>query len=339
MAKKTVRIALLSDLHAYQPSDKRKDISHLPVAPSTSDPDPFGDLDRLIEKEEEKIKADLLICPGDICDQADYLGFQYAWKRLHALRVKLSATALIATCGNHDLDSRLKNDPDDDPDPKGAIQLVEPQFPFNENEDTDHFWARNFAFRFPIAGVRVLVLNTSAFHGWLDGEHNHGRISLRTIAAIRKKIEADTSYYEANLLVCHHHLRPLSGWGTSTDKQYVSKGSELLRMLSDATGMPWLVIHGHRHSPNFEHSQTPHYVIIGASSFSKPEIDKSNQFHHITLNVDDQAFHRPIFGDRCSCSARSVRARSCGAGSARPATGRSACRDRRQPRGTPWRAS
>ena len=291
----SLKIALLSDLHAFMPSEKRKDVSHLPVAPTASDPDPFADLDKLIASR-TSLTADILVCPGDICDQADYSGFQYAWTKLHTLRSTLKAHELIATCGNHDLDSRHRYDPDDDPDPKGALQQVEPQFPFLEDADCDHYWARNFAIRRPVDNVRVVVLNTSAFHGGAEGELHHGRVSLRTIRAIRQALERDTKSYPVNILVCHHHLRPLEAWGTSTDKQYVSKGSELLRMLSDTTGTPWVVLHGHRHSSNIEHSQTPAYVMIGASSFSKPEFDKSNQFHLIDLKIDLDASHRTIYG-------------------------------------------
>lgn len=294
--KKNLKIALLSDLHAFMPNEKRKDISYLPVSPTASDPDPFRDLDALLGKYAPRLTVDLLICPGDICDQADYKGFQFAWTKLNALKANLGASELIATCGNHDLDSRHKYDPDDDPDPKGALQQVTPQFPFSEDADCNHYWARNFAVRFPGDDVRVIVLNTSAFHGGAEGELHHGRVSLRTIRAIQKALEDDAKKYKINLLVCHHHLRPLEAWGTSTDKQYVSKGSELLRMLSDTTGTPWVVLHGHRHSSNIEHAQTPAYVMIGASSFSKPEFDKANQFHLIDLTIDPSDRHRAIFG-------------------------------------------
>lgn len=291
-----ITIALLSDLHAFKPSEARKNISNLPALPAASDPNPFKDLEMLIKKEELLQRCDLLICPGDICDQADYAGFQYAWTKLHEINKQIGSAELVATCGNHDLDSRYNHGGDDDPDPKGALQQVTPQFPFQENLDSNHYWARNFVIRRPKPGIRVLVLNTSAFHGGAEGELHHGRVSLRTIKSISASLSEDKELYPINILVCHHHLRPLEGWGTAPDREYVSKGSELLRELGNVTGMPWLVLHGHNHRPNIEHSQAPSYVMFGASSFSKPEFGQVNQFHHIHLYVDVESTHRPIYG-------------------------------------------
>jgi predicted MPP superfamily phosphohydrolase len=292
MPKQTFRIALLSDLHAFHPTPSRKDVSFLPSNPQVSDPDPFGTLDDLIKK--ERIVVDLLLCAGDICDKADIRGFQYAWSKLHQLKSALGATELIATCGNHDLNSR-HIESHEDPDPKGALQTIAPQFPFDSDDLTNHFWSRNFAISHPYPEVRVLVLNTSAFHGGKDQELDHGRVSKRTIDAIEKKIKNQQNA-ALNILLCHHHVRPLKGlWGTTPDGEYMQKGSELISMLSTRTASPWLVLHGHRHIPNLEHSRDPDYVVIGASSFSSQSHGKLNQFHILDIEVDISA-EQPLKG-------------------------------------------
>lgn len=285
MSKRLVRVAFLSDLHAYHPTpgNGRGGESFLPANPGVSDPDPFGDLDRLIER--EKLKVDLVMCGGDICDKADLRGFQYAWNRLNSLKANLSAAELVATCGNHDLNSRRVDVPED-PDPKGALQSVLPRFPFADEILTDRFWSRNFALIEPLQGVRVVVLNTSAYHGGAEQEIHHGRVSERTITAINNELK-DLESADLNILLCHHHVRPLKGlWANAPDSEFMKKGGDLLNRLSQCTASPWLILHGHRHVPNLEHTLDPASVVLGASSFSAQMQGRFNQFHILDLEVD-----------------------------------------------------
>ena len=286
MSSRKVRLALLSDLHAYHPPQGygKAGPSYLPANPSGSDPDPFRNLNELIER--EKLRADIVLCAGDICDRADFRGFQYAWIKLNELKSKIGAQALIATCGNHDLNSRLI-EAEEDPDPKGALQTATPEFPFEERSLSDHFWARNFTIVTPMPEITVVVLNTSAYHGSESDEINHGRVSQRTIAAIERELRNFPKVADINILLCHHHVRQLKGlWGTIPDTDFMMKGSELLNMLTRCTASPWLVLHGHRHVPNLEHSIDPSFVIVGASSFSKQIQGRLNQFHMLDVDVD-----------------------------------------------------
>jgi predicted phosphodiesterase len=285
MPKLSVRLALLSDLHAYHPAPgaARVGPSFLPASPGVTDADPFGDLDSLIDR--DKLKVDLVVCAGDICDKADLRGFQFAWSKLHELKAKIGARELVATCGNHDLNSRLI-EVEEDPDPKGALQTVRPQFPFENEQLSDHFWARNFALTQPLPRVRVVVLNTSAYHGGASDELRHGRVSQRTIAAIDGEL-GGCELADLNILLCHHHVRPLHGlWANAPDPEFMKKGSELLNTLTRCTATPWLVLHGHRHVPNLEHSVDPSFVVVGASSFSGQVQGRFNQFHILEVEVD-----------------------------------------------------
>lgn len=283
MQKCRVRLAFLSDLHAFHPEKDRLNVSFLPDTQAADDPNPFKNLEELIER--EALKADLVICGGDICDKADFRGFRFAWSKLQDLKSQLGAEQLISTCGNHDLNSR-HIDSKDDPDPKGTLQTVEPQFPFESDEQTNHFWARNYVLLTPLPGIRFVVLNTSAYHGGHAGEEAHGRVSKRTIDAIERKL-SNIEPGGLNILLCHHHVRPLKGlWGAAPDSEYMQKGGELLSRLTATTVSPWLVLHGHRHTPNLEHSVDPACVVIGASSFSAQVPGKLNQFHIIDVAVD-----------------------------------------------------
>ncbi|QYY33770.1 metallophosphoesterase (plasmid) [Cupriavidus pinatubonensis] len=290
--KSRVRLALLSDLHAYHPESGKSGVSYLPTSPRISDPDPFSSLAELINR--ESLAVDLVICAGDICDKADFRGFQYAWTKLHDIASAMAAKELIATCGNHDLNSR-HIDSAEDPDPKGSLQTIQPQFPFESDDLSNHFWARNFAILEPLPGIRILVLNTSAYHGGSSGEEQHGRVSKRTIEAIEKKLLA-MEHADLNILLCHHHVRPLKGlWGNAPDSEFMQKGGELLNMLTSTTVSPWLVLHGHRHTPNLEHSRDPDCVVVGASSFSAQIPGKLNQFHILDVVVD-HSLPQPLAG-------------------------------------------
>ncbi|WP_459575652.1 metallophosphoesterase family protein [Cupriavidus sp. 8B] len=292
MSNSRVRLAFLSDLHAFHPEASRLSVSYLPTTPRVSDPDPFGNLRKLIQRED--LEVDLVVCAGDICDKADFRGFQYAWEQLNDITKALNAKQLIATCGNHDLNSRHV-DSAEDPDPKGNLQTIRPQFPFECDDLSNHFWARNFVLFHPLPRVRVLVLNTSAYHGGSSGEEVHGRVSKRTIDAIERKI-SDSPNADLNILLCHHHVRPLKGlWGNAPDAEFMQKGGELLSMLTNTTVSPWLVLHGHRHVPNLEHSRDPDCVVVGASSFSAQIPGKLNQFHVLDVVVD-HSLSQPLTG-------------------------------------------
>lgn len=288
-------IAVLSDLHATGHPNNDHGLSYLRANPLPGDPNLFADLTALVKR--NGLHADLLVCPGDICDKGDQIGFTYAWEQLQLLRSTLGAGELIATCGNHDLDSRYAaSSAEEDPDPKGALLQATPAFPFGDSPDTDHFWARNYVIRQPAPGVTVVVLNTSAYHGGAGGELEHGRVSSRTIAAILTSLKK-LKDSEINILVCHHHLQPLRAWAQDPDGQFVKKGVDLLSALSELSGSAWLVLHGHRHIPQILSSSSPAFMSVGAASFARIGDKFSNQFHLIEVESDPSSASMPLGGE------------------------------------------
>lgn len=155
-----LRIAVLSDLHVFDgSSDQERAPSYVGTAdPSAGGPEkyPFPGLKKLIET--EGLNADLLICPGDMTNQAHAAALHYAWARLHDLKNWLGAAALLATNGNHDIDSRFG---DSDFDPKGAIQSLSPLFPGLPENECDRYWSRNFVV-FNHGDARIVLLNSAA---------------------------------------------------------------------------------------------------------------------------------------------------------------------------------
>lgn len=290
-----IRIAIVSDLHAYS-SVKNSNNSLLDFSGSTlGAPNPLADLSAEIE--EQKVTADILVCAGDICNQADYGGLERAWQELHSLRAKLGDAQLVATCGNHDLDSRfLLNE--SDPDPKGALLSLMPPFPFGDNELTNKFWAKNYAVLTHPSGTVIAALNTSAYHGGKQDEILHGRVSKRTIAALAAELKSHKDA-PAHVLVCHHHPIPLSGAASVDDGEYIRNGQDLLDEIVSATGQSCLIIHGHRHKPRMlqgTSSRNAAPYILGAGSIGARISGVPNQFHIVNLYQSGENDHASVVG-------------------------------------------
>ena len=288
------RLLVVSDVHAFSSRDKATD-SVLDLSDSgASVSNPLADL--LTDARAKLIQSDVLICAGDVCNRADAAGLTRAWSQLHQLREALGATELIATCGNHDLDSRyLSGVPD--PDPKGALLALDPGFPFADEVRANKFWARNYAV-VALGDIVLVNVNTSAYHGGLQTEIDHGRISKKTIAAIRGEL-AQLPRAKAYVLLCHHHPMPLSGWGLETDSEFLKNGQELLDALVGATRATWLVVHGHRHKPRLmqgasNSSAAP--FVLGAGSLGARVPGVPNQFHLVSLYACNLPDHSSLVG-------------------------------------------
>ncbi|MCA0060123.1 metallophosphoesterase family protein [Mesorhizobium sp. B261B1A] len=239
----------------------------------------------------EGISIDWIVCPGDLGDRANQAGQKYAWENLDRLKGELGCKFLIGTAGNHDLDSRLATN---EFDPKANLQSLLPLFPGITQEDCDKYWARHFCF-YVNDGVRVLNLNSSAYHGYASSagepEHLHGRVSPRTIDEIcaeLKGVDADV-----NILLTHHHLLK-NDHIYDRDNSEMSGAGRLLNKLTDATKRPWIVLHGHQHFPEIDYGRgagnAP--IVISAGSFSARlsgvhAAASPNQFYVVELDKPD----------------------------------------------------
>lgn len=285
----TLRIAVVSDLHVFEgSSDKERPPSYV----GTADPDdgpskyPFPGLQRLIE--DQGLSADLLLCPGDMTNQAHTSALRHAWQKLHDLKGWLGASHLLATNGNHDIDSRFG---DSDFDPKGAIQSLSPMFPGTTEAQCDRYWSRNFVV-VEHHNARVVLLNSAAFHGYgieREKEFERGRISQRTLLALQSELSATNA--KVNILICHHHPFRFNEI-SEADYSEMEGGSALLSMLADLG--EWLIIHGHKHFPKLAYSpgDATSPVIFSAGSFSAvlhpiAAQRARNQFYIIDIPIDE----------------------------------------------------
>jgi Icc-related predicted phosphoesterase len=261
-----LRLFVVSDLHAFdgsQKHDREPSFFDISKPENSGAENPIRDLKTLIAAN-GGIKADFLICCGDLGDKAVPGATERAWKELQELGKLLETKQIITTVGNHDVDSRHQHN---DHDARGVLLELAPGFPFADESHNCHFWTHHFVtFNDPIANVRFVVVNSSAYHGEKVDEYAHGRVSERTMKRLKASLEKENRF-PLNILICHHHPHKHSELKLG-DYDDMRGGYELLNLIDSAKFGPWIVFHGHKHHPKISYAQgdssTP--VIFSAGS-------------------------------------------------------------------------
>lgn len=289
--KGTFKIAVLSDLHIVSSDHLVVTDSHLKIGVDAIENsiDPLSHLKKLIG--EKNLTANLVLSPGDLGNKADPDGFRYAWQQIHDVGKLLKADQVFGTCGNHDVDSKLLHNGFDCIE---AMQSVIPNFPFNSDDLNNKFWARKYAI-FDGGHYRLLIFNSSGFHGGSALEANHGRISNWTLSQIEKDLSAVENPPPINIFLCHHHphaVPELKMHDGSYDKML--NGEKLTDLLSTGNFGEWIIIHGHKHIPRLAYAQGSNNLsplVFGAGSFSAHIYPQAaglvrNLFHIISVPLD-----------------------------------------------------
>jgi len=276
-------VAIASDFHAHgeakdQPSflDLREKV----VLPTHN---PIEGLKDLIQT--QALKSDLLLCPGDLGHQASQLGIQYVWEELQKVGSSLGATLVTATAGNHDIDSRYKNTKFA---PDHVLKSLVPRFPLPDPL-WDRYWARRYAIvEDPM--YRLVLLNSSAFHGYTSFEQDHGRVDELGLAQLKHDLGSLESR-KINILLCHHHPQQHSELGLGED-DVMRNGQLLLDLLGSGNYGRWMVIHGHKHHPKITYASggASSAVVFAAGSFSSKlylplQTVARNQFYIVDFDV------------------------------------------------------
>jgi 3',5'-cyclic AMP phosphodiesterase CpdA len=270
------RFLIISDIHACDidpASPKAPSYVSSFGGSSGAAVDPISELERLVR--EEDLAPDYILCAGDITNRSNPAALRYAWERLRSLAHACGAK-LIATVGNHDIDSRYKANAFD---PRGFVMSLAPKIPYEERERFLEYWAENFTL-LSHEGCNILILNTAAYHGGgknIAAEIEHGRISKVTLDGIKDTLQRAPKA-SVNIVLCHHHLlRP-----EESDEELVGQtrgGEKLIQLLSEVAEA-WIVIHGHKHTPDLFYGDgglnAP--VILACASFSAQiNVDAQNK--------------------------------------------------------------
>lgn len=296
--KSTLRVAIISDLHASSSGDSTAEsFLNIDIPETQVSQHPFGALEGLIDGD-KKIRADILLCPGDITNRARPEPLVYAWKKIQEIGNKLGVSLVAATAGNHDLDSRFEHNKFD---ARGMVQGLDPKFPLDQDSDFDRYWSRHFVIR-DHGQCRIVILNSAAYHGFKD-EHKHGRICTYTLDRLKEELEdlGSRCPVEFNILLCHHHPERQARLD-EPDYQAMEFGTNLLDLLGNGGHGRWIVVHGHMHNPQIAYAAggATSPIVFSAGSFSAfpYPLQKGrafNQFYILEFHIGD-GLRNGLFG-------------------------------------------
>lgn len=285
----TLSLFIASDLHAYEGAINPPP-SGLKVGDEGSNPltYPVPGFEALATQ--ERLTADLLLCPGDLGDHAQAGGVTHGWAMIQRMAKALGDATVLATTGNHDVMSRPPVD-GSFVDPVDTLRKLSPRYPHPDRPTQQAYFGDSYAI-VPYHDCRIVLLNTSTFHGQGDREYSFGRISPTT----RQQLLADLDrcgYFPTNILLCHHHPIEYTALD-EPDRSSLIGGAILLNELSAKPLGPWLVIHGHKHIPNLAYGPGSggSAVIFSAGSMSaslhlNQQSTTRNQVYRI--EIDQQA--------------------------------------------------
>lgn len=244
-----LRAFIASDLHVHcQDGDHKPSFLDARADETSPGSHPVTGLKALIDK--EGLRADLLLCPGDLGDKAVPEAIRRGWRWLNELQTALGARQTLATAGNHDVDSRYTHN---DHDARGVLQALQPSFPVSNERDFDRYWSRHYVVLVSDQ-YRVVLLNSSAFHGSGCDEYQRGRITQSTLEMLAADLK-DADDERINILLCHHHPHPHSELNLG-EADLMLGGQLLLDLLGSGSVGQWIVIHGHKHHPKISYGQS-----------------------------------------------------------------------------------
>ncbi|MDU9593987.1 MULTISPECIES: metallophosphoesterase [unclassified Vibrio] len=292
-----MKILLLSDLHAVLENDSQN-LSNSRLHLDQNGNGEWGNA--LISYISTlNIKYDLIVCCGDIANKGSKASFLAGWTFLNNLSRTLPNAKLVCVPGNHDHQSRPDLSDPDGFSPKHQLQFCEPPFPFNCHEKNTHFWAWNWVLDDSDPQSNLVLLNTSAYHGFSNESH-HGRVALETVDQIEKRLANQSSPKAINILICHHHPQRMEHAHDDYDGQQMSGGQKLLNSLQKVDQGPWLILHGHKHysciSKASSEGEDPPIVFSAGSASAKYADLIDNQFYSIDIDITKTSENERVIG-------------------------------------------
>lgn len=279
---KELKISILSDLHCHHSKDKTESFllsDSLRIPPNEH---PVESLSEIIK--DESLQSDLTLCPGDFTNKNCLQGLISGWNYSLEIHEKLKSKDIIATIGNHDIDSRLDNASYSFNNVRGIGR----DFPIEDLSNRSQFFEIGYTI-VERNDFRVLVINSSHFHHNTD-EAAKGKISDEAIEKIKKELN-ELSDDKIQIAMSHHppieHSRNKLG-----DSDHMEEGARLLDLLIENCFD--LYIYGHKHDPLYSEYVSPvnskKISIFSSGSFSAKETvmftGERNCFHILTIIKD-----------------------------------------------------
>lgn len=291
-------LAVISDVHASDRVDQHTHVSTSPgVAARTLHP--LVDLEEYIKV--ESLRADYLLVPGDLANQAHLPGLAYAWQQANRLAGLLGAE-LLGVPGNHDLTTHSPAI-----DSRAGLKSLVPSFPTGDPARDSAFWAQGWAAREEIDHRILLLDSTFDFPAyprnpadpavWKEYEDalNRGGFSREQEEQIDEFLK--NASRKLNIAVIHHH--PLEHQLRHQFRDSygpMRRGGELIDLLSrHPRAGRWLIVHGHKHVPQIASAVAVSAngpVMLCAGSLGAhiwPPLNTvaHNQFHLVKVRDDN----------------------------------------------------
>lgn len=157
----------------------------------------------------------------------------------------LGGAKVIATVGNHDIDTQALHLPNGVAD--GILEHCQ-DHPVQSPDARRQYWDTRVTETLGPTW-RVVVVNSTVMRRLAAGERDTGLLDDRALACVKACFPGPPR--QVNVLLCHHH--PMK-WPrlNPTDYSEMIQGPDLVQALDD-DGSGWMVIHGHRHQPYLEY--------------------------------------------------------------------------------------
>jgi predicted phosphodiesterase len=270
--------AVVSDLHCRLATDTKDSFLTVGGLRTPSGRHPVQALLDLIDQ--ENLRVDGLVVPGDLTNKARIEGLGKAWDYSLEIGRKLGAAHVIPVIGNHDIDSH-RTEPEK-PVFYG-VRNVHPDFPFQDAAAINSFFADGYCL-LKIGVADVIAINTVIDHTDAASA-KRGAFGIDRIERMEGALTGNLKS-ALRIAVMHHH--PTLHTGTFLeDNDVIPTGDELLAALRRLGCR--LVVHGHKHFTRL--SNVDGITVLASGSFSAMLYEfgtsVSNTFHIVELEGDD----------------------------------------------------
>jgi predicted phosphodiesterase len=310
-----ITLAVVSDLHFcnQRPPGSGSELSRivLQTLHEKNGKNPWSDLMELVKRND--VRADYLLCPGDITTHAAHAPLKAAWDGLVDLGRELDARMVACATGNHDVSSRFsegKSNPvydlDNPHDLFENLKLLSPDYPLhvyaeggsrvNARNRRVHYFGADFVIHEDDV-CRLVVFNSCARHITENSSYERGSIAKSALAELSEQLKTK-SEEKINIFLCHHHPVQHSHSGDGS-YDFILRGDELINFLGEQGD--WIIIHGHKHdgriiyAPHGAPGAAP--VVFAASSMgailSTDQLNQyRNQFYLLDIELPETGCSR-----------------------------------------------
>ena len=192
-----MRFAIASDLHCHAPRDRARSFLISGIT-RPAHLDPVVSLNDLISQTPE-ISADVLLCPGDLCDACDIAGINDGLAAVRSIALALGATRTITTIGNHDVDSRQLHGLN----PFDPVRRAQDAIPTGAAPAAAAYWHDGFIIE-SHNDWTALVINSAADHTTIELARR-GAVSDNMLDSIEHALQSVPASAKVRLALVHHH--------------------------------------------------------------------------------------------------------------------------------------